>query len=249
MNIQETKQEWFENWFDSAYYHMLYKNRDEREAEEAVKNIVRLLNLPEGSTVLDLACGKGRHALALNRLGYRVTGLDLSENSIGQALKFQNEHLEFYVHDMRKPFRIHYYDAVLNLFTSFGYFKNVKENIEVIRSVHSGLKPHGKFVIDYFCKKHVETSVEACCTGSSMEGPVRFEWTKKIENGFVFKNIHVSDGDRHYDFQERVQLFGLQDFREMLAPYFKIIDVKGNYNMEAFSAESSPRMIIIAERV
>ena len=72
------KNEWFKDWFNTSYYHTLYKNRDDKEAERFVKNLVNFTKLPLKSKILDLACGKGRHSITLNRLGMDVIGVDLS---------------------------------------------------------------------------------------------------------------------------------------------------------------------------
>ena len=77
---------WFANWFDSSYYHILYKNRDEKEAELFIDNLVQHLQIPQGSTLIDIACGKGRHATYFNSLGLDVIGIDLSPNSIACLL-------------------------------------------------------------------------------------------------------------------------------------------------------------------
>src|SRR6478736_3856513 len=81
-NNQTKNQNWFASWFDTPYYHILYKDRDEEEAEFFMDNLVHYLNLPEEAKILDLACGKGRHAFHLIQLGFDVTGADLSVNSI-----------------------------------------------------------------------------------------------------------------------------------------------------------------------
>ena len=112
--------EWFESWFDSPYYHVLYKNRDFSEAELFIDKLIQLIEPTKASRVLDLACGKGRHSIYLNKKGFDVTGIDLSEKSIACAKTAENETLHFYMHDMRKLFRTNYFDVVLNLFTSFG---------------------------------------------------------------------------------------------------------------------------------
>ncbi len=78
---------WFAKWFDTKYYHILYKDRDYQEARMFIDNITSYLNLPEKAKVLDLACGKGRHSIYLNKLGFDVVGADLSENSINEAKK------------------------------------------------------------------------------------------------------------------------------------------------------------------
>ena len=76
---------WFESWFDSPWYPILYAQRDEQEASEFIEKIVVSLNLPPASSVLDLACGRGRHARCMASLGMKVTGVDLSEMSLTYA--------------------------------------------------------------------------------------------------------------------------------------------------------------------
>ena len=81
---KSTKQ-WYASWFDTPYYHILYKDRDYTEAQGFMDNLTNYLNIPEGGKILDLACGKGRHSVYLNSLGYDVTGVDLSEKSINHT--------------------------------------------------------------------------------------------------------------------------------------------------------------------
>src|ERR1700744_549820 len=122
------KKEWYRNWFDSPYYDLLYKGRDQEEADMFVNNLVKHLSPSESSIMLDLACGKGRYSIALNRMGYQVTGIDLSQRKIAAAKPYQNKTLSFAVNDMRMPLEPDKYDYVFNLFTSFGYFDNEEEN-------------------------------------------------------------------------------------------------------------------------
>ena len=82
------KKKWFESWFDTPYYHLLYKHRDDKEAHKFIKNLMQFLKIDKDQNILDLACGKGRHSIFLNKLGYRVTGVDLSSQNILQAQKY-----------------------------------------------------------------------------------------------------------------------------------------------------------------
>ena len=116
--------DWFSEWFDSRYYHILYKNRDQQEAERFLKNLSKLELFKKNSKIIDIACGKGRHSLFLSELGYDVTGVDLSKNSIKHAKQFEKENLKFDVADMRETYKNNSFDISLNLFTSFGYFNN-----------------------------------------------------------------------------------------------------------------------------
>ena len=133
---------WFTSWFDTPFYHILYKDRNDTEAHAFMDTLTDYLNIPEGGTILDLACGKGRHALYLNKIGYDVTGVDLSENSINFAKQFENHRLKFEVHNMCKPYHKQF-DAVFNLFTSFGYFDDDADNLKTIKAIKAELKEFG----------------------------------------------------------------------------------------------------------
>ena len=122
------KTKWFEEWFDSPYYHVLYKDRDEKEAKDFILNLIHYLKPKQGSFFIDVACGKGRHSLFLNNLGYRVDGFDLSPNSIDAAKINESESLHFYINDIRKPLNVNKYDYAFNLFTSFGYFDDESDD-------------------------------------------------------------------------------------------------------------------------
>ena len=141
---------WFANWFSSPYYPILYKKRDEREAEEFIANLLGHMQLKKGSRVLDLACGRGRHARFLRQFGHSVVGYDLSRESILEANRFSDEQLHFYVHDMRQTFPHGDFDAVFNLFTSLGYFQDVMENCLTLMNISEATRPGGWLLIDYF---------------------------------------------------------------------------------------------------
>jgi len=92
--ISKTEEkDWFSEWFNTPYYHILYKDRNDNEAQFFMDNLTHYLNLPQDAQILDLACGKGRHSIYLNNLGYQVTGVDISSNSIKIANKSANEKL------------------------------------------------------------------------------------------------------------------------------------------------------------
>src|ERR1700679_942232 len=140
---------WFENWFGSPYYKILYQNRDELEAQEFVENLLGYLQPRPGSTMLDIACGEGRFAKQLAEHGYDVTGIDISHASIETAKAFETDNLQFFVQDMRLPFYINYFDYAFNFFTSFGYFAHMRDHALAARSFAAALKENGILVIDY----------------------------------------------------------------------------------------------------
>ena len=111
-------QEWYKDWFNSPFYHKLYFDRDEKEAEIFIKKLVDHLEPKPGSRLLDIACGKGRHSKIMASFGYQVTGIDISPNSIEIAKQYEGPNLDFYLHDMRLPFWANYFHYAFNFFTS-----------------------------------------------------------------------------------------------------------------------------------
>ncbi|MBA2613619.1 MAG: class I SAM-dependent methyltransferase [Bacteroidetes bacterium] len=239
--------EWFKDWFNSPYYHLLYNNRNENEAGFFIDNLCSHLNLTPHSKVWDLACGKGRHAIALNKKGCHVVGTDLSRNSIKEASKFNNETLDFYVHDMREPFRINYFDAVFNLFTSFGYFENYNDNYSVFKNVAGSLRPGGVFVIDFFNAQKVIDSLKP--SYNEQRGDITFKIQKNISGKTIIKHIDFKDQDKDYYFEESVSLLKKEDFENFAnAAGLKIESAFGNYKLEPFNETTSDNLILIFKK-
>jgi SAM-dependent methyltransferase len=248
MNMpQDISKQWYATWFDSPYYHLLYKERDHKEAELFIDNLIDFLNPVAQSTFLDLACGKGRHSIYLHTKGFDVTGVDLSEQSIKYASKQVKEGLNFYVHDMRYPCRINYFGYVLNLFTSFGYFENEKDNYAVAASISKELRPKGIVVIDFLNAHKVISNLKKHET-KEVDG-IRFDIYRAIEQGVIIKQIKFSDKNQHYSFEERVTALELHHFEKYLhANKLKILNLFGDYSLNKFDELTSDRLIIIAQK-
>jgi SAM-dependent methyltransferase len=123
---------------------------DDEETEEEIDFIDSVLDLDLGSLVLDLCCGQGRHAIKLAETGYSVIGLDLSNILLDIANESSTDNLWYINADMRSiPIKENSLDAVINLFTSFGFFDD-EGNIQALKSVASILKPKGKLFMDYW---------------------------------------------------------------------------------------------------
>ena len=238
---------WFKSWFNSPYYHILYSHRDESEAEKLLDGLIEWLQPPLGARILDLACGKGRHSVYLNEKGFEVSGVDLSPENIQHCLQYENSRLSFFVHDMRHLFRVNDFDFVFNLFTSFGYFDTDAEHQLAIRNASLALKPSGRIVIDFLNIHHVSKHL-AEHSRIEREGIV-FNIHKKIENGFLIKDIRFTDNQTAYHFTEKVAALQLKDFEKYLLHCgMKIITLFGDYNLKPFENERSPRLLIVAEK-
>jgi len=241
-----TEQAWFASWFDTNYYHILYKNRDESEASYFIKNLYKKLKL-SNETILDLACGKGRHSVFLNSLGLKVLGVDLSENSISIASTSANNSLEFKVHDMRNMIENTYFDVVFNLFTSFGYFDNDDDNHAVLKSVYRMLNSKGKLVIDFMNASKVIQNLVLSET-KTLEG-IQFDIKRNYDGKFITKDILVLDQGKSFAYQEKVRAFFKEDFFDLLSTNgFIVDDVYGDFSLNNFSKETSDRLIIVASK-
>ena len=242
--------QWFLKWFDSPYYHKLYFERDEQEAAAFIKKLVERLNPPSSDCrMLDVACGRGRHSRMLASMGYDVTGFDVSPVSIEYAHKYETERLHFFVHDMRLPFWINYFDYAFNLFTSFGYFRTEREHYDSIRTIASALKPNGKLVLDYM---NVHYAEDHLVHKSEIQiGDVNFIITKWFDETHFFKKIEIEDErlDEPIEFTERVAKFTLGDFNDMLAYHNLIVEeVYGDYQFSKYDVRKSPKLILQAHK-
>lgn len=143
---------------------------------------------------------------------------------------------------------IRYFDGVLNLFTSLGYFSDKRENRSVVDSVCKGLCPGGIFVIDFFNAAFVAREINRCNSGTKEVAGIHFGWEKQIVNGIIRKTITVKDGLTERKFTEYVQLLSEKDFDELLAPHFRIEKKFGDYDLSDFDPEHSKRLILIARK-
>jgi len=240
------QKDWFASWFDTPYYHLLYQNRTEEEAKDFVERLVYFLSLEPQTKVLDLACGRGRHARNLHALGLQVLGTDLSLKSIELAQKSAAEGLRFQVQDMREPVPNERFGAVFNLFTSFGYFDSTSENQRVIDAISQMLLPKGFLIIDFLNAEQVLANLVS--SEYVQRGAITFEIRREIIEGKVIKHISFTDQQRAFVFKEQVQLLGLADFQGLLREQFEILHTFGDYRMNTFVSSSSPRLILIASK-
>lgn len=239
--------EWYVDWFNSPYYHLLYNNRNYNEANFFIDNLCHHLKLETRATIWDLACGKGRHSIALNNKGFHVIGTDLSVNNITEASCYGNDRLEFFVHDMLQPFKVNYFSAVFNLFTSIGYFKDFRDNYEVFKNVTLSLKDKGVFVIDFFNSNKVVASFKSAYV--EQRGDITFQIHKTIKDKAILKRIEFNDKDKHYYFEESVSLLHKSDFESFAKESgLRLKDCFGNYKLDPFDEKNSERLILIFEK-
>ena len=242
---------WFKEWFNTPYYHILYKDRDFVEAENFIRNLTQDLQLSKDSKIIDLACGKGRHSVFLQQLGYEVLGVDLSEESIEHNKQFETSSTEtpkltFEVHDMRNELYPNVssekVNAVFNLFTSFGYFDDDEDDRKVFSSVKNVLQIDGIFVLDFLNEKFVKNTLvyETTVTKDGIDFLIK----KRIEEKHIIKDIFFEDKGESFHYFEKVKLHTLEEIKKIAESFgFEAVKIWGNYQLEDFERETSPRCI------
>lgn len=239
---------WYEESFGEDYL-LVYKHRDLHGAQAEVRRMANWLRLPAGSRILDLCCGMGRHSVALADEGYRVTGLDLSKVLLAEARKLDNSGRITWVEgDMRRLPLDGPFDAVVNLFTSFGYFEEEQENARVLAEMGRVLAPGGKFIIDFLNASYVEKNLVP--HSQRRDGNVLIDEKRAVEDGFVRKRITLSEpGQPDRKYLEQVRLFGLEDFRRLAQGTGLAIEAAyGHYDGTAYDPETSLRLIMTGSK-
>lgn len=236
--------DWFEEWFGEDYLR-IYQHRDETEAEHVIDFIARFLAGRDIRSVLDLGSGAGRHSRALCER-WSTVGLDLSAALLRIARR-EIRDAPYVRADMRElPFAPQSFDLVVNLFTSFGYFEDDRENERVLVCVCDALRPGGTLVIDFLNASQVRSALVPY--DERVENGVTIEQTRTIspDDRFVEKTIRLRERGKEYI--ERVRLLTPQDLERMLeVAGFEIVDRIGDYAGAPWS-EASPRTILFASR-
>jgi SAM-dependent methyltransferase len=240
------KYEWFKDWFASDYYQIVYKHRDNKDAQKLLELVINKLKIEKSCYILDAACGAGRHLSYLKEKGfYNLYGFDLSFPLLKLAL--QKGLVNSIVNaDIRTvPFKIKF-DLILNIFTSFGYFEDDCNNFLFFKNYKNSLKQKGIIVFDYFNSNYV-------CNNLVLESDTKIDditinEKRTIENNRVIKKINIGNNLNNLVFFESVKLykpeFLSQKFEEI---GLKIIGEFGNYNGDSFDKSCSERIILFLE--
>lgn len=242
--------EWYKKWFNSPYYHKLYFERDETEAKKFIENLLNHFKPGDGSRILDVACGRGRHSKLLARNGFEVTGIDISTDSIAYAKQFENEQLNFFVHDMRLPFWVNYFDIALNFFTSFGYFGTMREHDDAMRTIAASLKPSGIVLFDYLNTHYVEDNL--LHNEVKTIDDTTYEIHRWQDDTHFFKRIIISDPSltSPIEHTEKVTKFSLGDFTDMFSfQKIQVTEVFGDYDLHPYDVRKTPRMIVVGKKL
>jgi SAM-dependent methyltransferase len=149
--------EWWRRLFETTLYFELYEAQDVELAKTQVPQALALLDLTPPARILDVGCGYGRHSIELARLGFEVTGVDISEVQLGRAReKAQTVEVSvgFRQGDARTLEFEAEFDAAISMFLSFGFFETDAEHLAMLRGIARALRPGGRFLMDFWNREY-----------------------------------------------------------------------------------------------
>lgn len=218
MNSQN--KEWFQRAFAEDYAR-LYAHRSLSQAYRQTGVMVRLVPFSKGQRILDIACGAGRHMLAMVRRGAKVSGIDLSPVLLAQARAiFRSKGVRGGLRqlDMRLLDYDRKFEGGMIWFTSLGYFDKKSDDLKVLEGLARSLVPGGWFWIDQPNRRFLEKNLvpHSKRTIRGPDGMAEVEETRRMTKDRVIKKITITDRDGKRSYEERVRLYSLEDFAAML---------------------------------
>jgi len=239
-------EKWYQKWFSSEDYLLVYNHRDSSDAKQLTDLILNITKPNPYVSILDAACGAGRHAEFFISKGFKVVGFDLSMLLIKKAIERigkNNANVSFVRADIREICFKRSFNLILNLFTSFAYFETDEENFNFIRKSKNFLLPNGFYVLDYFnidfLKKNLIPESYREVNGISIKEK------RKIENERVIKEITLIKGGKENRFTESVKLYDYKILVDLFEKNgYKLLSMFGNYDGSEFDLINSPRLIL-----
>jgi SAM-dependent methyltransferase len=244
--------QWFEDesfWIES--YPFTFSEKRFEAAEDEVTKIIKLVGF-QGSSVLDLCCGPGRHAVVLAKRGYLVTAVDRSKFLLDRGderAKAAGIQIEFVQEDMRNFVRPASYDLVLNFFTSFGYFEDNEDDVKVLRNIYASLDSTGVCLLDMISKEWLARNLQPTTSMQAPDGSMRVErreisddWTR-IRNEWLF----IKDGQTKSFTFEHTIYSGRELKDRLLHVGFKNVKLYGNLDGAEYGVQAS-RLVAVASK-
>jgi SAM-dependent methyltransferase len=244
--------DWFRPFFDAAYVAALREEKPLRQTRREVDFVLRSLRPAPNARILDLACGYGRHASLLARRGFRVVGVDLSRPMLAEARRRFREgpRLSFRRGDMRRMAYRDEFDAVVNLYTSFGYFTPA-QNAAVLRGMARALRPGGRLLLDHRDPVH-EAALPRRLRYRAGRTRVVLEERRFDRGARVTESTRLvlTAGRRTARLEHlRVQTFSLSQWRRMLrAAGLRLLRAYSGFDGRRYRRGSTGRLIVVAEK-
>ena len=249
---ERTKREWFDDdafWVEM--YPFMFSEQRFADAAAAADKLATLAN-PRGKAILDLCCGPGRFSIALAQKGFAVTGVDRTAFLLDKARLRAGRAgatIEWIQADMRDFVRPAAFDAVISMFTSFGYFDDKQDDLTVLRNMLTSLKPGGTCVIDVVGKEWLARVLQPTTSESLPDGSVLLQRHEIFDDWTRIRNelILIRDG-RTSTFKFHHTIYSGQELRDRLELIgFRDVRLHGNLNGDDYGPRAE-RLIAVARK-
>ena len=244
------------SWFDNnemweIFYDCMFDHDSFETANQQCQQIIDLVGHPV-SSVLDLACGPGRHLLGFSRLGLKVTGVDLSGYLLNQAANlFEQENLKVtLVHSDLLAYQPQSkFDLITNLFTSFGYYPEPKNNQQILNNAYTQLNDGGSLLIDTFGKEQAAHAIEPVHCTEYENGDLRFERPLLIDNMQTYSNEWILVRDKQaYRWEYQHFVYSAEEITIMLKQAgFNTVEIYGSLTREDYDL-TADRLVVVARK-
>ncbi len=245
------REQFVDETFWEKMYPFLFSERKFNEAEQEISSILDLTAIESGD-VLDLACGPGRHAAVLAKRGFNVTGVDLTPFLLRQAKELARKEsitIEWVQEDMRSFGRPEAFDLAINLFTSFGYFEDSRDDIKALRNVYQSLREGGALVMEMAGKEYLASVFAPTGSQKLPDGRLLVERRQVVKDWSRIRNEWtVIEGDTATTFEFEVTVYSGQELKDRLYEAgFSEVALFGGYDGSEYGLNAR-RLVAVARK-
>lgn len=244
---------WWSTYFDDVFLRIYRPLKDDAGTAAEVDGLCELLGLEEGARILDVGCGWGRHSLELARLGFQVTGLDLSARLLEEAAnaaRAEGLEIEWVQGDMRKMAFDARFDAAISMFSSLGYFDSEEDDLAALRGMREAVVPGGRLLLETMHRDAIAREYVERDWWDTPEGDeVRVDRTFDAIAGVSHETLHWRDaagntGEKPHS----IRIRSATEWHDLLQrAEWRPAEWVGDWELEPFT-HLSERLIVLAER-
>ena len=250
--IQEKQKIWYEDeYFWKGVAPLLFNQKIMTAAGDEIKQIIKLSGMRKGGKVLDLCCGIGRHSLELARKGFKVIGVDLTEEYLAKArrkARAQGLNVKFVRDDMRRFCQLDYFDTVINMYTAFGYFDNPADDRRVLSNTYYSLRKGGTLII-HVMGKEILARIFKPRQWQEDNGRIFLQERKLSRNwSWIYNKWTVFENGRKHEFEFDHRLYSAAELTALLKDCgFGSVNIYGDFTGVDYD-HNAKRLVAIAKK-